>query len=136
MTISFPFPVFSLILMDNQNAKLKLKLYVKLLTKFSNMPVKWPFKILLGGDGSVLQHGINGFLQKKNKAFIEFLIFCLITASFQISRQNHTLFWQKNLKNNWEEVEMIWKNISIWYFEPNKIPPRQKEWEMMVPRKQ
>ena len=94
--ISFPFPVFWLILMDNQNAKLKLKLYVKLLTKFSNMPVKWPFKILLGGDGSVLQHGINGFLQKKNKAFNEFLIFCLITANFQTSRQNHTLFWQKN----------------------------------------
>ena len=58
---------FWLIFKDNQNVKFKLKLCVKLLTKFSNMPVKWPFKILLGGDGSVLQHGINGFLQKKIK---------------------------------------------------------------------
>jgi hypothetical protein len=55
---------------------------------------------------------------------------------FSILKQNHTLFWQKNLKKNWEEVKMIWKNISIWYFEPNKIQLRVIELEMMILGKQ
>ena len=103
------------------------------------MPVKWPFKILKGGEGCVLQHELNAFPQNKIKYLVmvnEFWIFCLITASFQISRQNHTLFWQKNLKNYWEEVEMIWKNISIWYFEPNKIPLRVILSEAIIMKKQ
>ena len=33
------------------------------------MPVKWPFKILKGGEGSGLQHGLNAFPQNKNKVF-------------------------------------------------------------------
>ena len=53
--------------MDNQNAKLKLKLYVKLLTKFSNMPVKWPFK----SYGCPLHHGLNSFPQNKNKVLVQ-----------------------------------------------------------------
>ena len=56
--------------MGNQNAKLKLKLYVKLLTIFSNMPVKWPFKILEGGDRRVLQHELNAFPQNKIKYLV------------------------------------------------------------------
>ena len=33
------------------------------------MPVKWPFKILEGGDRRVLQHELNAFPQNKNKVF-------------------------------------------------------------------
>ena len=29
------------------------------------MPVKWPFKILKGGEGCVLQHELNAFPQNK-----------------------------------------------------------------------
>ena len=78
--------------MDNQNAKLKLKFYVKLLTSFSNMPVNWPLKSYWAEMGGDLHHRLNGFSQNKIKVFNEFLVFCLITASFQTSRQNHTLF--------------------------------------------
>ena len=56
--------------MVNQNAKLKLKLYVKLLTNFPNMPLKWPSKILLGGDGCVLHHRLNSFSQNENKLLV------------------------------------------------------------------
>ena len=121
---------FWLIFKDNQNVKFKLKLCVKLLTKFSNMPVKCPLKSLKAERGVFFNMDLMIFHKIKSKYFVmvnKFWIVCLITANFQTSRQNHTLFWQKNLRNNWEEVEMIWKNISIWYFEPNKIPPRQIE---------
>ena len=49
--------------MDSQIAKFKLKVYVKLLTKFSNMPIKCPLKSFWG----VLLHGPNGFPQNKIK---------------------------------------------------------------------
>ena len=90
--------------MDNQNAKLKSKLYVKLLTKFSNMPVKWPFKILLGGDGSVLQHGINGFLQKKIKIsqkqetemILTLISFNTIQVVFELNIDRQSYFFAKS----------------------------------------
>ena len=103
------------------------------------MPVKWSLKSYWAGMGRVPLHGLNAFPQKKINFWAmvsEFWIFCLITASFPISRQNHTLFWQKNLRNNWEEVEMIWKNISIWYFEPNKIQLRVTLSEAIIMKKQ
>ena len=52
--------------MDNQNAKLKLKFYVKLLTSFSNMPVNWSLKSYWAGKGGDLHHGLNGFPQNIN----------------------------------------------------------------------
>ena len=118
---------FWLIFKDNQNVKFKLKLCVKLLTKFSNMPVKCPLKSLKAERGVFFNMDFMVFHKIKLKYLVmvnKFWIVCLITASFQASRQNHTLFWQKKSKKSWEEVEMIWKNISILYFEPNKIQLR------------
>ena len=53
--------------MANQNAKLKLTFYVKLLTSFSNMPVNWPLKSYWAGMGGDIHHGLNGFPQNENK---------------------------------------------------------------------
>ena len=89
--------------MDNQNAKLKSKLYVKLLTKFSNMPIKWPLKILLGGDGSVLQHGINGCLQKKDKWILNILFDNCKFSNFKA--KPHSVLTEKSKR----KAERKWK---------------------------
>ena len=92
---------FWLIFKDNQNVKFKLKLCVKLLTKFSNMPVKCPLKSFWAERGVFFNMDLMIFHKIKLKYFVmvnKFWIVCLITANFQTSRQNHTLFWQKNPK--------------------------------------
>ena len=130
---------FWLIFKDNQNAKFKLKLCVKLLTKFSNIPVKCPLKSIWAERGVFFNMDLMVFHKIKLKYLVmvnKFWIVCLITASFQASRQNHTLFWQKKSKKSWEEVEMIWKSTSNWSFTSDKIQFRVIKNRIFLLRKQ
>ena len=107
---------FWLIFKDNQNVKFKLKLCVKLLTKFSNMPVKCPLKSFGAERGVFFNMDLMIFHKIKLKYFImvnKFWIVCLITANFQTSRQNSTLFWKKILEMSTKKNQI---KTSAWNF--------------------